>query len=227
MTNVFPEVTLSAFALLHSVLQGQSCLLLQVSLDFLLLHSIHDEVVRGADRRMDCFILKNEETYNKRNPLVSNSGSHSESVGKRNISNFKLEGEQLLIASQWRQSELCNKGREICLPHPYTRGRHMPPCLEGPTIPSSWVWMKPALCGIRQPFQDSTNTHAGKIFQCMSVSLEVWRGRAGGRTEGQNKEVAQQNEVWLSRKQTLGVSAVDLYTFDKLTSQNMFFFFFF
>ena len=31
--------TLSAFALLHSVLQGQSCLLLQVSLDFLLLRS--------------------------------------------------------------------------------------------------------------------------------------------------------------------------------------------
>ena len=31
--------TLLAFALLHSVLQGQICLLLQVSLDFLLLHS--------------------------------------------------------------------------------------------------------------------------------------------------------------------------------------------
>ena len=31
--------TLLAFALLHSVLQGQTCLLLQVFLDFLLLHS--------------------------------------------------------------------------------------------------------------------------------------------------------------------------------------------
>ena len=31
--------TLLAFALLHSVLQGQICLLLQVFLDFLLLHS--------------------------------------------------------------------------------------------------------------------------------------------------------------------------------------------
>ena len=31
--------TLLAFALLHSVLQGQICLLLQVSLEFLLLHS--------------------------------------------------------------------------------------------------------------------------------------------------------------------------------------------
>ena len=31
--------TLLAFALLHPVLQGQTCLLLQVSLDFLLLHS--------------------------------------------------------------------------------------------------------------------------------------------------------------------------------------------
>ena len=30
---------LLAFALLHFVLQGQTCLLLQVSLDFLLLHS--------------------------------------------------------------------------------------------------------------------------------------------------------------------------------------------
>ena len=34
-----PGKTLLAFALLHSVLQGQICLLLQVSLDFLLLHS--------------------------------------------------------------------------------------------------------------------------------------------------------------------------------------------
>jgi len=31
--------TLLAFALLHSVLQGQICLLLQVFLDFLILHS--------------------------------------------------------------------------------------------------------------------------------------------------------------------------------------------
>ena len=31
--------TLLAFALLHSVLQGQICLFLQVFLDFLLLHS--------------------------------------------------------------------------------------------------------------------------------------------------------------------------------------------
>ena len=136
-----PEVTLSAFALLHSVLQGQSCLLLQVSLDFLLLHSIHDEVVRGADRRMDCFILKNEEKYNKRKPLVSSSGSHSETVGKRNISNFKLEGEQLLIPSQWRQSELCNKGREICLPHPYTRrGTCHPVWRDLPFRPPGCEW---------------------------------------------------------------------------------------
>ena len=34
-----PGKTLLAFALLHFVLQGQICLLLQVSLDFLLLHS--------------------------------------------------------------------------------------------------------------------------------------------------------------------------------------------
>ena len=34
-----PDKTLLAFALLHSVLQGQICWLFQVSLDFLLLHS--------------------------------------------------------------------------------------------------------------------------------------------------------------------------------------------
>ena len=41
MTDVFSwqKKSLSAFALLHFVLQGQTCLLLQVSLDFLLLHS--------------------------------------------------------------------------------------------------------------------------------------------------------------------------------------------
>ena len=37
MTHVFSRKTLLAFALLHFVLQGQICLLLQISLDFLLL----------------------------------------------------------------------------------------------------------------------------------------------------------------------------------------------
>ena len=37
-------ITLLGFALLHFVLQGQTWLLLQISLDFLLLHSfLHDE----------------------------------------------------------------------------------------------------------------------------------------------------------------------------------------
>ena len=35
-----PDKILLAFALLHFVLQGQTCLLCQISLDFLLLHSI-------------------------------------------------------------------------------------------------------------------------------------------------------------------------------------------
>ena len=39
MTNVFLGRTLLAFAMLHSVLQGQICLLLQVFLLLLLLHS--------------------------------------------------------------------------------------------------------------------------------------------------------------------------------------------
>ena len=39
MTSAFSCKTLLAFALLHFVLQGQICLLLQISLDFLLLHS--------------------------------------------------------------------------------------------------------------------------------------------------------------------------------------------
>ena len=38
MTNAFSWQNLLAFALLHFVLQGQTCLLLQVSLDSLLLH---------------------------------------------------------------------------------------------------------------------------------------------------------------------------------------------
>ena len=40
MTSVSLDRTLLAFALLHSVLQGQTVLLLQVFLDFLLLYSI-------------------------------------------------------------------------------------------------------------------------------------------------------------------------------------------
>ena len=39
MTNVFFGKILLAFTLLHFLLQGQTCLLFQVSLDFLLLHS--------------------------------------------------------------------------------------------------------------------------------------------------------------------------------------------
>ena len=39
MTSVFSWQNSVSLALLHSVLQGQICLLLQVSLDFLLLHS--------------------------------------------------------------------------------------------------------------------------------------------------------------------------------------------
>ena len=39
VTRAFPGKTLLVFALLHSVFQGQMCLLLQVFLDFLLLHS--------------------------------------------------------------------------------------------------------------------------------------------------------------------------------------------
>ena len=44
MTNVFFGKILLAFTLLHFLLQGQTCLLFQVSLDFLVLHvSPHDE----------------------------------------------------------------------------------------------------------------------------------------------------------------------------------------
>ena len=44
MASAFSWQNLVAFALLHSVLQGKIFLLLQVSLDFLLLHSSpHDE----------------------------------------------------------------------------------------------------------------------------------------------------------------------------------------
>ena len=40
MTSAFSWQNLLVFALLHCVFQGQICLLLQVFLDFLLLHSI-------------------------------------------------------------------------------------------------------------------------------------------------------------------------------------------
>ena len=42
LASAFSWQNLLAFALLHFVLQGQICLLLQVSLDFLLLHSRQD-----------------------------------------------------------------------------------------------------------------------------------------------------------------------------------------
>ena len=47
--------TLQAFALLHSVLQGQICLLLQVFLDFLLLHSspLYNLFTRIVNRYLD------------------------------------------------------------------------------------------------------------------------------------------------------------------------------
>ena len=42
--GAFSWQTLLAFALLHFILQGQMCLLLKVSLDFLFLHSVpYDE----------------------------------------------------------------------------------------------------------------------------------------------------------------------------------------
>ena len=44
MTSVFSWQNSISFATLHSVLQGQICLLFQVFLDFLLLHSSGSEV---------------------------------------------------------------------------------------------------------------------------------------------------------------------------------------
>ena len=53
MTNAFFGKILLAFALLHFVLQGQICPLLQVSLDFLLLYSARDQpqLIQGIRRR--------------------------------------------------------------------------------------------------------------------------------------------------------------------------------
>ena len=44
--------TLLAFALLHFVLQGQVCLLLQESLDFLLLSSVYNNFPRGVATKL-------------------------------------------------------------------------------------------------------------------------------------------------------------------------------
>ena len=57
MTSAFSwqnshEKTLLAFALLHFVLQGQSCLLLQISFDFLPLHSIGTSLVAQMVKRL-------------------------------------------------------------------------------------------------------------------------------------------------------------------------------
>ena len=50
-----------AFALLHFVLQGQICLLLQVSLDFLLLHFRHHQMVNTEIRLIIFFAAKDGE----------------------------------------------------------------------------------------------------------------------------------------------------------------------
>ena len=49
--------TLLAFALLHSILPGKICLLLQVFLDFLLLHS-HPQMIWGARNLPQAALLK-------------------------------------------------------------------------------------------------------------------------------------------------------------------------
>ena len=57
MTNVFSCKTLLAFALIHTVLQDQCCLFLQVSLDFLfLLSSPNDEkdILCGVSSKRSC-----------------------------------------------------------------------------------------------------------------------------------------------------------------------------
>ena len=46
---------LLSFALLHLVLQGKTCLLLQLCLDFLLLHSHH--IVPNDEKNISCLVL--------------------------------------------------------------------------------------------------------------------------------------------------------------------------
>ena len=68
--------TLLAFALLHFVLQGQTCLLLQVSLDFLLLHS--SPPLWGKEHvflKFSCFFYDPMDVGN----LISGSSAFSKS----------------------------------------------------------------------------------------------------------------------------------------------------
>ena len=62
----FLDKILLAFALLHFVLQGQTCLLLQVSLDFLLLHSSplwwKGHLFLGVSSRRSCRSSQNRST---------------------------------------------------------------------------------------------------------------------------------------------------------------------
>ena len=55
--------TLLAFALLHFVLQGQICMLLQVSLDFLLLHSRQVLKIIQMLALPNMFVLPHQKTY--------------------------------------------------------------------------------------------------------------------------------------------------------------------
>lgn len=145
---------------------------------------------------MDCFILKNEEKRNKRSPLVMSSGSHSESLWKWTLLILSLRVIICLFHPNGREPELCDKGREnlASSSFPYSlRGTCRPVWSSPPSCYTGCEWN--LLCVewgnlFRIP-QPSMLERSGRMTQCTSISLEVWGGRVGGRTEDQSKEVTQ------------------------------------
>ena len=96
--------TLLAFALLHSVFQGQICLLLQVFLDFLLLHSSHettDWFQIGKGVRQGCILspclFNLYAEYILRNAGLEEAQAGIKTAG-RNINNLRYADDTTLMA---------------------------------------------------------------------------------------------------------------------------------
>ena len=98
--------TLLAFALLHSVLQGQTCLWLQVSLDFLLLHfSPYDEkdTFFGVSSRLSFWSSQNRSTSASSALLVGacTARRSNQSILKEISPGCSLEGLMLKLKLQY------------------------------------------------------------------------------------------------------------------------------
>ena len=95
--------TLLAFALLHSVFQGQICLLLQVSLDFFLLHSRLEEAQIGikiAGRNINNLRYADDTT------LITESEEELKSL----LMKVKEEGEKVGLKLNIQKTKIMSSG---------------------------------------------------------------------------------------------------------------------